>query len=76
MKKFEEGDLFINRIKAYPKIRLVGYSGSIFINNEQETQIKLSDFLPIPVPRDDALLTEENGDLLITEDGDYLLIES
>jgi len=50
MKKFEEGDIFINRIKAYPKIKLVGYDGSIYINNETTTQIKLSDFLPEPPP--------------------------
>jgi len=78
MKKFEDGDIFVNTIKTHPKVSLFGYNGNIYINNTNETTVKLNDFLPFPVqrpPTDDALLTEENGDFLITEGGDYLLIE-
>lgn len=72
MKKFEEGDLFINRIKAYPKIRLVGYSGSIFINNEQETQISLNDFLPEPPPPPPPPPPTEASTLFVTSGTVYL----
>lgn len=30
MKKFTENDIFINKIKTHPKIRLVTYNGKIY----------------------------------------------
>lgn len=50
MKKFEEGDIFVNRIKAYPKVKFVGYNGSIYINNETNTELTLNSFIPEPPP--------------------------
>jgi len=78
MKKFEESDIFYNTIKAYPKISLFTYDGSIYVNNTNNTEIKLNNFLQLPsgggVIIDNALLTED-GNFLITESGDYILIE-
>lgn len=48
MKKFEDGDIFINTIKTHPKVSLFGYNGNIYINNTNETVVKLNDFLPEP----------------------------
>jgi hypothetical protein len=48
MKKFEENDIFINVIKAHPKVKLFCYDGKIYINNTEETEIKINDFLPEP----------------------------
>jgi hypothetical protein len=78
MKKFEDTDIFVNTIKTHPKVKLFGYNGKIFINNTSETSIKLNHILPIPIERpleDGGILTEQDGFLLITEDGNYLLIE-
>lgn len=50
MKKFEDGDIFVNTIKAHPKVSLFGYNGKIYINNTDETAVKLNDFLPEPPP--------------------------
>jgi hypothetical protein len=73
MKKFEEGDLFINRIKAYPKIRIFAYSGTIYINNTAETNLKLNEFLAVVPPA--GVITTEDEILLITEDEQYIVIE-
>ena len=32
--KFEENDIFVNRIKAYPKVEFFIYTGSVYYNNE------------------------------------------
>jgi len=48
MKKFKDGDIFVNSVKTYPKVKLFGYDGKIYINNTNETSIKLNDFLPEP----------------------------
>ena len=78
MKKFEESDIFYNSIKTHPKVSFFGYSGSIFYNNTNETVVKINDFLLLPsgtgVVIDNAFLTED-GNFLITESGDYILIE-
>ena len=73
MKKFEEGDIFINRIKAYPSVKIFGYSGSFYINNGVEQSISINEFLTVIPPSE--VLTTENEILLITESGDYLVIE-
>lgn len=78
MKKFEEGDIFKNNIKAYPKIKFFGYNGQIYNNSTAETEIKLNNFLQLPsgqVVALDNILLSEDGDFLITESGDYILIE-
>lgn len=48
MKKFKDGDIFVNSVKTYPKVKLFGYDGKIYINNTNETSVKLNDFLPEP----------------------------
>lgn len=50
MKKFEDTDIFVNTIKTHPKVKLFCYNGKIYINNTNETNIKLNDFLPEPPP--------------------------
>lgn len=78
MKKFEEGDILINTVKAHPKVRLLGYDGKIFVNNTAEVVARLNEFLQISAPGappiTDAILTE-SGLFIITESGNYLLIE-
>ena len=73
MKKFEQGDLFINRIKAYPKIRVFAYSGAIYINSTSETNLKLNDFLTVIPPT--GIITTEDEILFITEDEKYIVTE-
>jgi hypothetical protein len=46
MKKFEDSDKFINVIKTHPKVKLFGHNGHIYVNNTNETTVKLNDFLP------------------------------
>lgn len=50
MKKFKDGDIFVNSVKTYPKVKLFGYNGKIYINNTNETAVRLNDFLPEPPP--------------------------
>jgi len=73
MKKFKEGDIFINKLKTHPKVRFFAYSGSIYIDNEIETSLTLNDFLAI-IPPSEIITTEDNI-LLVTEDERYLKIE-
>lgn len=72
MKKFEESDVFVNKVKTHPKVKLFGYTGNIYIDNTSEVFIKLNDFA---IPKATIILTEEYGFLLITEDGDYIVVE-
>lgn len=78
MKKFEQGDILINTVKAHPKVRLLGYGGRIYVNNTAETVMRLNDFLQIVAPEIppalDAILTEA-GLYIITQSGNYLLVE-
>jgi hypothetical protein len=71
MKKFEESDVFVNKIKAHPKVRFFVYAGRVFYDNTSEEGIKLNEYVP---PETIALLTEA-GLVLKTEDGDFILIE-
>lgn len=73
MKKFEEGDIFINRIRAYPKVKIFGYAGSFYVDNGIEQTLKINDFLTVIPPSE--VITTESEILLITESGDYLVIE-
>lgn len=78
MKKFEEGDILINTVKAHPKVRLLGYGGRIYISNTAKVVTRLNEFLQIAIPEIspvlDAILTEV-GLYIITESGNYLLVE-
>jgi hypothetical protein len=80
LKKFEKSDIFVNRVKAYPKVRVFTYSGSVYYNNDSISQdgVRLYDFLmepvaPSPVPT--TVLSTEDGDYLLTEDGTFIVIE-
>jgi hypothetical protein len=81
LKKFESSDLFVNRIKAYPKVRVMTYSGSMYYNNSSisEDGVRLYDFLMQPQGSGDIVpattLTTEDGDYLLTEDGTFIVIE-
>lgn len=78
MKKFGSGDIIYNKIKAYPKVRFFANSGSISYNNNTDTtgNAVLFDFLRTPpppfVPPEDCLLLAEDGEGIITEDGQEL----
>lgn len=77
LKKFESSDIFVNRIKTYPKVRVFTYSGSMYYNNSAVSQdgVELFKFLTqpeFPYPDDCALLAE-NGYFLINEDNYYLI---
>ena len=80
MKKFTQNDVFVNTIKVYPKVRFFVHSGSVSYNDTKDSGVLLNDFLlslpgpgasTIPV---DAILAE-NEDPILTEDGDYIIIE-
>lgn len=80
MKKFTQNDVFVNTIKAYPKVRFFVHSGSISYNDTTDSGVLLNDFLlSLPGPGTsiipgDTLLTEAE-DPILTEDGDYIVIE-
>lgn len=71
MKKFEESDIFVNKIKAHPKVRFFVYAGRVFYDNTSEEGIKLNEYVS---PEIIALLTEA-GLVLKTEDGDFIVVE-
>ena len=82
LKKFESSDIFVNRIKAYPRVKVFTYSGSLYYNNDSFSQdgVRINDFLmepvsvtPTPVPL--TVLATEDGQYLLTEDGTFIIIE-
>jgi len=77
MKKFEEKDIFINKVKTHARVRFFCYNGKIYINNTEEQNLKMNNFLQssdnLNLP-DNGILSED-GNFLITEDGNYILIE-
>lgn len=82
LKKFESSDLFVNRIKAYPRVRVFTYSGSMYYNNNSVSTdgVSLNDFLFEPsgavgptIPP--TTITTEDGIYLLTEDGEFLILE-
>lgn len=82
LKKFESSDIFVNRVKAYPRVRVFTYSGSMYYNNNSIATdgVKINDFLfepsgssgPIVPP---TTLSTEDGTYLLTEDGEFLILE-
>lgn len=78
MKKFEQKDIFINKVKTHARVRFFCYNGKIYINNTQEQSLKMNNFLQSSDERGkipDNVIISEDGNLLITEDGNYILIE-
>lgn len=82
LKKFESSDIFVNRIKAYPRVKVFTYSGSLYYNNDSFSQdgVRINDFLmepvsvtPSPIPL--TVLATEDGQYLLTEDGTFIIIE-
>lgn len=79
MKRFEKEDILRNTIKTHPKVRLFCYNGKIYYNNSTEEDLFLNKFLllqkeGISIDVEGAMLTEL-GEAILTEDGDYLIIE-
>jgi len=79
MKKFEEGDILINTIKAHPKTRLLGYGGQIYVDNTAEIVVRLNQFFQVAAPSIppilNAILTE-SGIYITTEGGIYLITDA
>lgn len=78
MKKFTENDIFVNTIKVYPKVRFFVYSGSVTYNDTKNSGVLLNDFLlSLPgvsfIPEN--AIAAEDGVAIVTEDGDYIVIE-
>jgi hypothetical protein len=48
MKKFTENEIFINTLKAYPKVKIFTYSGSMYYNGTVKSGPQLNDFLIEP----------------------------
>lgn len=83
LKKFESSDIFVNRIKAYPKVKIFTYSGSMYYGNDSVSQdgVRLFDFLMTPIssgepsPIPITAITTEDGQYLLTEDGNFIILE-
>lgn len=72
MKKFNNGDIFVNRIKAYPKIKLFLNDGKAYYNGEvNDGNIYRQDILRDPL---DAIQTESEI-FLITQYGNIIITE-
>jgi len=79
MKRFEKEDILRNTMKTHPKVRFLCYNGKIYYNNSTEEDLFLNKFLllqkeSISIGAEGAILTEL-GEAILTEDGDYLVIE-
>jgi hypothetical protein len=81
MKKFQQKDIFTNTLKTYPKVKIFSSNGRIFYKSvtTNENGPVINDFLlglssgdEIPVG---TLFVESTPDPLITEDGEYIVIE-
>ena len=79
MKEFKEGEIFRNTIVAHPRARFFCYNGSMYYADTTEETVKLNDFLFLEIPPSGSAVTEglllETGLFLLTEDGDYILLE-
>lgn len=79
MKKFSQNEILINTLKTYPKIKIFVNNGNIYYNNNLKSGPELNDFLlgldqEISAIPAGAIFTEASEPLL-TEDGDYIIIE-
>lgn len=68
LKKFNSNDIFLNRVKTYPKVSVLVHAGNIYYNDDA----KIYDFLP--EPNISFAILNENGCYLLTEDGYYILL--
>lgn len=78
LKKFEKSDVFVNVIKAYPKVRIFTHSGSMYYNNTDSGNVYVNNFLsiePPAVPVEEFLINTESDDILTTEDDNTLIID-
>lgn len=79
MKKFEKEDILRNTMKTHPKVRFLCYNGKIYYNNTTEEDLFLNKFLLLqqeaPAVEVDGSILTELGEAILTEDGDYLLVE-
>lgn len=77
IKKFEKTDIFINKIKTYPKISIFTYSGNVYYNNNTSVTdgINLFDFLIEPGTQPSLTLATESEQYLTTEDGNLIVID-
>lgn len=80
LKKFDKGDIFVNKVKAYPKVSIFTYSGSMYYNNNSSAEdgARLFDFLRNPefTPPDECAIVAENEYYLKAEDNYYLIIDN
>lgn len=78
MKKFEKGEILRNVLKTHPRCRFFCYNGEIYYNNTEALGARLNDFFQqewdTSLSIDNRVLLE-SGAFLLTEDGDYILIE-
>lgn len=83
MKKFEQNDLFINKIRAYPKVSFFVYNGKVFYNNTGKDFIELNSFLNVdldaakqgPKPVETYIILTENSEYLKTEADENIILE-
>ena len=82
--KFNEDDVFINRIKTHPSYQFFVYSGSIYYNNEYslegtyfgnttiDSAITIPEGVAIeldgPIHNDESITVEEDATLTINDD--------
>ena len=91
MKKFKPGDIFLNRVKAYPKVEFFVNSGSVdsvYYNRTIEPpasavpdgHVGLSNFpnqIETPAaPVETFYVLAEDEDAIVTEAGDQITIET
>lgn len=77
LKKFEKTDIFINKIKTYPKVKIFTYSGNVYYNNDTTPidGVRLFDFLIEPGTQPSLTLSTENEQYLTTEDENLITID-
>lgn len=88
MKKFKPGDIFLNRVKAYPKVEFFVNSGSVdsvYYNRTIQSpasvvpdgHIGLNNFPnPIETRVETFYVLAEDEDAIVTEAGDQITIET
>lgn len=80
MKKFEKEDILRNVINAHPKVRFLCYNGNMYYNNTTKEDLTLNKFLSLQTSDEwmvttDGVIVTELGEAILTENGDYLIIE-
>lgn len=85
MKKFKEGEIFINTVKAYPRSEFKCNSGVVTFNRQNYPSansripiesIGLNELInPVPIDLSPELLLLENEDALLVENGDFIILD-